>query len=191
MRKMRYGSATIPWKDFHDECFPFFDWVMERLFLTSRSTMKFKILRPFLFVSLLPIAPGVWAGGPVSWAFSVGSTSDTVLARITAVCEVGWHIYALDLPSDDGPLPTVIAATPEPAYTALSPREPMPMESVDPNFAMLVRYHEGTVPFTLPVLRGTADAFTIDGSVEYMACNDKTCLPPRTVRFKLDISALK
>jgi len=134
-----------------------------------------------------------WAGSPVKWSFTADhAAGDSVVVHLTAVCDPGWHIYALTLPSDDGPLPTVITVQSDSLYHTAGPVvEPTPKEKDDPNFGMRVRYHTGTVVFVQPLLRHTAGAFTIHGNVEYMTCNDSTCLPPVTVPFHLNIAASK
>jgi thiol:disulfide interchange protein DsbD len=133
------------------------------------------------------------AGTPVAWSFAAEPTAgDTVAVRLTAVCDPGWHIYALTLPSDEGPLPTVITVRQDSLYRIAGPATgPAPQEKDDPNFGMRVRYHAGTTSFVQPVVRRTQGAFTIRGQVEYMACNEMTCLPPVPVPFHLDIPALK
>lgn len=134
-----------------------------------------------------------WAGSPVKWSFTADPAGgDTVVVHLTAVCEPGWHIYALTLPSDDGPLPTVITIQPDSLYHTAGPAlEPAPQEKDDPNFGMRVAYHSGSTSFVQPVLRLTKGAFTISGQVEYMACNEMTCLPPVPVPFHLEIPASK
>lgn len=142
-----------------------------------------------LFVIGLAIGVSAWAGGPVNWVFSTQSSgADTVQVQLTATCDAGWHIYALTLPSDKGPLPTEVRMEPSTAWRAAGPvEEAAPEETNDPAFGMLVRYHSGTVLFKQDLLPATPRAFTVHGSVEYMACNDRTCLPPTSVEFTLDI----
>jgi len=36
----------------------------------------------------------------------------------------------------------------------------------------------------------TGEAFTVNGDVEYMACNDQMCLPPLKVPFAVEVPAL-
>ncbi len=134
-----------------------------------------------------------WAGSPVKWSFAADpAQGDTVAVHLNAVCDPGWHIYALTLASSDGPLPTVITVQPDSLYRTAGPViEPTPKEKDDPNFGMRVSYHTGTVAFIQQVVRKTAAAFSINGKVEYMTCNESTCLPPVTVPFHLNISASK
>ena len=145
--------------------------------------------RLFLLIAFSLIVSALMAGGPVTWMFQAAPTQgDTMEVRLSATCEAGWHIYALTLPSDEGPLPTVIHVDAGTGYQlAGEPMEPEPIEENDPNFGMIVRYHGGTATFIQSVQRESAGSFTIHGSVEYMACNDMTCLPPRSVEFTLDI----
>ena len=104
--------------------------------------------------------------------------------------EAGWHIYALQLPRDDGPLPTVVRiATGKDHEVRSVAQEPTPVEEMDPNFGMLVRHHSGGPRFSIPIVRLSASAFELQGEVEYMMCNDKTCLPPVAVPFQLTIPA--
>lgn len=138
-------------------------------------------------------AIGAFAGGPISWTFAPVQAADgQEMVQLQAVCEAGWHIYALTLPRDDGPFPTVIRLTGSKDFErAGDVVEPTPEEHEDPNFQMTVRYHEGKPVFTIPIKRHTQEAFTVSGEVEYMSCNDRTCLPPQVVKFNVTIPAAK
>ena len=136
---------------------------------------------------------GAFAGGPITWTFSALQAADgQEMVQLQAVCEAGWHIYALTLPRDDGPFPTVIRVTESKDFEKGGDvAEPAPQEHEDPNFQMTVRYHEGKPVFTIPIKRHTQEAFTVSGEVEYMSCNDRTCLPPQVVKFNVIIPAAK
>ncbi|HMN05278.1 MAG TPA: protein-disulfide reductase DsbD family protein [Flavobacteriales bacterium] len=131
------------------------------------------------------------AGEPVTWQFKADTGNGQVLkVELTAQCEEGWHIYALAPTGDEGPLPTVIDLAENAAYQRVGgPQEPEPALAMDPNFGMKLSFHGGTVAFWQLIERVSPRAFTVSGSVEYMACNDKTCLPPHTVPFVLEIPA--
>jgi thiol:disulfide interchange protein DsbD len=127
------------------------------------------------------------AGGPVSWRFEAVTAADgKVEVRIMATCEQGWHIYALSLPQGDGPIPTAIHMGASDSYAAGEVSEPKPEEAFDPNFAMDLRFHSGAV-FTVPLKRLKDGPLTVTGEVEFMACNDKTCLPPKVVPFSVTV----
>lgn len=148
-----------------------------------------RILQSFLFVL---VTNALWASGPVTWRFGTKEAADgAIQVTLRAICEEGWHLYALKLPRDDGPFPTVIHVTPSALYSVGEPIEPAPTEVEDPNFQMLVRYHGHEAEFIVPVKRISKEAFQVDGEVEFMCCNDKMCLPPVTVKFSVPVAAVK
>lgn len=128
---------------------------------------------------------------PVSWSFASSvDAGGVVQVQLTAHIEEGWHIYATELPSDLGPIPTSIRVAPSDAYTVAGDLgEPVAVEEFDPNFGMVVRHHSGTPRFVIPIKPAVSGTFTVEGEVEYMVCNDKTCLPPVAVPFKLTVQA--
>ena len=78
---------------------------------------------------------------PVDWKFSAMLRADgTVELRCDAPLDEGWHVYATELPSSDGPIATSIRITPSSSYgTVIALEEPAPKEEYDPNFAMVVK----------------------------------------------------
>ncbi len=126
---------------------------------------------------------------PVAWEFrSIANGTEEMEILIVADIDEGWHVYATDLPSDEGPLPTVFRFEESNAFRLKGDlAEPEPVEQFDPNFAVLVKHHSGKPEFTMKLERTTAEAFTVKGEVEYMACNDRTCLPPLVVPFAIEV----
>lgn len=143
--------------------------------------------------ALIPLLLMLQTGpaGPARWAFSAESGTDgLVQVVLKATLEPGWHLYALQLPREDGPLPTVIRLTPGEGHTGLlEVSGPEPVEEMDPNFAMLVRHHSGEPVFRASTKRAGDGAFKLSGEVEYMLCNDRTCLPPVSVPFTVEVPA--
>lgn len=129
-------------------------------------------------------------GAPVKWSFrAVPQANGEVLVQCTGTLDEGWHVYALTLPSDQGPIATSIRLKSSDAYEAVGDlQEPTPVENYDPNFGMVVRYHDGAPIFTQRIRPRKEGPVVVEGEVEYMVCNDKTCLPPVTVPFSLTIS---
>jgi thiol:disulfide interchange protein DsbD len=125
---------------------------------------------------------------PVQWKMSAVAAADgTVLVHCDASLGTGWHIYATQLSSDQGPIPTAFRLSEGSNTQLLRVEEPTPVEEYDPNFGMVVRYHDGAPRFTLHT---TAKATgPVSGEVEYMLCNDKTCLPPAVHTFAVSVQA--
>jgi hypothetical protein len=128
---------------------------------------------------------------PVSWSFqAVPLGNGEYRLELTAVNEDDWYLYATVLPSDEGPVPTSFRFTAAESYTLVdSLVEPGPVEQYDPNFAMVVRYHEDTTRFSQRIKAVGTDPFTVEGELEYMCCNSITCLPPLVVPFSIPVSS--
>lgn len=143
-------------------------------------------------VSLLALLNIGYPSNPVKWSFQAHRLNDgLVRVEIMSHVEEGWHIYATHLPSDDGPIATSIRFKPSEDFEPYgSLEEPGPVEVYDHNFGMVVRYHEGSPVFAQVVKPAAPGAFTVEGEVEYMVCNDKTCLPPVVVPFTLRVESL-
>jgi thiol:disulfide interchange protein DsbD len=61
-----------------------------------------------------------------------------------------------------------------------------PTSVYDELFAMNLRWYSGTVTFTQKIKVTDAKAFKLAGELEFMACNDETCLPPERVEFSFN-----
>lgn len=129
------------------------------------------------------------SGPPVSWSFTSAPMEDgTTSLQLTAHVDAGWHIYATQLENDLGPIPTTITIFPGDGFSttgALS--EPEPEEVYDPNFLMNVRYHSGEPVFVQRIAVSGSKPLVVEGEVEFMVCNDKTCLPPTSIPFRFEV----
>ncbi len=143
----------------------------------------------FTYAYFVAVLHGHVTGGPAVWSFSASAQgSGHVNLEMKAVIEKGWHMYATVLPSDQGPIPTVFRFEPSDAYVpAGGVQEPVPVEEFDDNFGMVVRHHSGQPAFILPIDAKNNDPFIVKGEVEYMLCNDRTCLPPTVVPFEIHV----
>ena len=130
---------------------------------------------------------------PVKWKIKL-EDSKTAEKEIvfTATSEKGWHLYDMNLP-EGGPVSTSFT------FETLKGAELIgqPISSVKPTvvydelFAMDLRWYPGTVSFTQKVKITDPKKFKIEGEVEFMACNDETCLPPDRVSFTFDAKNTK
>lgn len=129
---------------------------------------------------------------PVKWKFSATAAGDGIVrVELRSEVQPGWHIYATSLPSDQGPVATSIRFQESESFNLVGPlHEPKALEVFDPNFSMEVRYHEGSPVFTQLIKPNGAGEFDVVGEVEFMVCNDKTCLPPVKVPFKLHVESI-
>ncbi len=126
---------------------------------------------------------------PVDWEMSVSETSDTeATLTFKATLEEGWHIYALDLPSDEGPLPTEFTFETSDKYELLGdPDQGKYITDYDPNFQMDLNYFADRAEFTQKIKRISPSDFSVKGELSFMVCNDEMCLPPEYIEINLKV----
>ena len=126
---------------------------------------------------------------PVKWKIKLDDKGGAPEKEIvfTATADKGWHLYDMNLP-EGGPVSTSFT------FETLNGAELIgqPVPSVKPTtvydeqFAMNLRWYPGTVSFTQKLKVTDPAKFKAEGEVEFMACNDETCLPPDQIPFSFD-----
>lgn len=126
---------------------------------------------------------------PVDWSYSVKKVSaDTYTFTATANIEGDWHIYS-QTTGKGGPVPTKINFNKNPLVTIVgATKEIGKVKQVyDALFKTNVRFIGETATYTQTVkVRGGVKT-NISGSVEYMVCDDRQCLPPSKKTFDLKL----
>ena len=151
-------------------------------------TLPFKLLLSALL--LLP-AIGLEAQkpDPVAWETSVESMGEDVyLLRIEARIEAPWHIYDMG-PYEGGPNPTTISFESNPDAELIGGiAEPAPPRRVrDELFGMEIGTYASKAVFTQRVRLKKAGDITLKATVEWMACDETSCLPPADRDFTVTI----
>ncbi|MEM9052103.1 MAG: protein-disulfide reductase DsbD domain-containing protein [Bacteroidota bacterium] len=156
--------------------------------MTVISMMKIKasVLLWFLTFSVLQ-AQEIYE--PVDWKFSVEETSDSEADLVfSATIEDGWHVYATELPSDMGPIPTSVTLDESTDFKIMSGAKGGKYKTeYDPNFDMDLNYYDKSAEFRLPIERVSPSEFTVKGYLTFMVCNDEMCLPPEDVDISLAV----
>jgi len=123
----------------------------------------------------------------VDWKFESKKLADNKYeVKLIAMVKNPWHIYSTTTP-DGGPLPTKISFTKNPLTVFDGKlKEVGKLEThFEEVFDIDTKYFNNKVEFVQVVnLKGNAKT-NIAGTVEFMACNDKECLPPRSVPFSI------
>lgn len=125
---------------------------------------------------------------PVKWKIKLDDSGAPEKAIVfTATSERGWHLYDMNLP-EGGPVSTSFAfETLQGVELVGKPTPSVKATSVyDEQFSMNLRWYPGSVSFTQQIKVTDAAKFKIVGEVEFMACNDETCLPPERIPFSFD-----
>lgn len=144
----------------------------------------------------LLVAPLAAAQNPISWKLERAAPAKPAVPNgkldviLTADIEEGWHLYSITQPPG-GPVTTRIwMPDGQPFQGDGAIQSPAPLKERDPNFDMEVEYYEGQAVFTIPVkvsAAAPAGAQKLRVNAIYQSCNEKMCLPPRTVRLDLPI----
>ena len=154
------------------------------------------MMRKLILTAALAACLAAAPADPVAWKLQNAPTAPVKAgARFTVklLTEVqeGWHLYSLK-PMTEGPIATRIwIAEGQPFLLAGAVRAPEPRVMQDPSFGMEVELYEGEAVFTLTVrvAPGTAPGVhQLVVSASYQSCNNKLCLPPKTVQVEVPIA---
>lgn len=124
---------------------------------------------------------------PVQWDFSAKKVNATTYeVCLTANMENGWHVYSQHTP-DGGPVPTTIQFAKNPLLTLSgdakeSGKKEQKFEEL---FGVDVIQFSNKVNFVQKVEVKGKTKTTLTGSVVFMTCNDRECLPPTTQKFSI------
>jgi len=120
---------------------------------------------------------------PVKWKTSVEKISSSEFDLVaTATIDEGWHLYSQSIP-DDGPIPTTFSFKDVKGKYQLVGKttEGEGHEEFDKVFEMNIKYFENKATFKQRIRLLTDNKITIEETVEFMVCDDASCLPPTEV----------
>ncbi|HEX7493496.1 MAG TPA: cytochrome c biogenesis protein CcdA [Bacteroidales bacterium] len=126
---------------------------------------------------------------PVKWDFSYEKKGDKQYDLIfTATIDKGSHIYSLDIPAG-GPIPTSFSFDTLQGYrlSGKTFEVTIPAEILDEAFGFKIKTFSNTAEFRQKI-SADASSFTVKGVVNFMACNNATCSPPKDVDFNIKIA---
>ena len=146
-------------------------------------------MKKLLFaIAVLLVANASFAQNPVSWFFSSKKISDQVYEiQMTANIQPGWHLYAQTQPKDAIAQPTSFKFNPNPLLAFDGKvKEAGKLEKYKDDVLDVSAYqYSNKVVFTqLVKIKGKAKT-AVTGKLEYQTCDDKKCLPPKTVPFAI------
>ena len=125
---------------------------------------------------------------PVKWTYTAKKISDkTYELHLTANIDGNWHLYAQD--AGEGPEPTKITFSANPLLKFDgNVKEVGNLEkSYDKNFKSVLKYYGKKVDFVQKIKVKSSIATVVKGTVSFMVCNDRQCLPPRDVPFIINV----
>jgi thiol:disulfide interchange protein len=142
----------------------------------------------FIFIILIAQVSSAQVYDPVTWDFGYEKTGDKQYELIfTATVEENWHIYSMDIP-DGGPIPTSVNFDTVPSFklSGKAYEVTKPVEVLDEAFGFKIKTFSTKAEFRQKIF-AVDPAFTVKGAVNFMACNNATCSPPKDVEFEIAI----
>lgn len=146
--------------------------------------------KALLILAVMLTCSGAFAQvqGHVTWAYAAKKVSATeAVVLLKATIDNGWHIYSLDV-KEGGPIKTSFTFKPSKEFKVTGKTiEPKPIVKYDTNFKANLTYFEKSVVFQQKI-KLTGKKATVKGTLEYMTCNDKQCLPPEDIDFTVQVA---
>lgn len=142
----------------------------------------------FLSMVLFVAAANAQIENPVKWSYTAKKISDkTYELHMTANIDANWHLYAQD--AGDGPEPTTISFINNPLVKLDGKiKESGDLEkSYDPNFKSTLKFYSKQVDFIQKVKVKSSSNTLVKGTITYMVCNDRKCLPPKEIPFSIKV----
>jgi hypothetical protein len=152
-----------------------------------KSYLKKTVVGMFLLLSAF------WAdaqiNNPVIWNYTAKKTADkTYELHITASINAYWHLYGQGTGTGLEPT-TTLTFTKNPLISFDgNVKEVGKMEKYyDKNFKAELKYYINTVDFVQKIKVRSAVTTVVKGTVNYVVCNDRSCLPPKDIPFAINI----
>jgi thiol:disulfide interchange protein DsbD len=131
----------------------------------------------------------------VHWTMTSDATKaapgSTVVLRLTAKIDAGWHMYSLTPTPADGPNATTIALAENPSIDSAPIYQPKAGRKFDPNFKFETETFSDEVVFLIPAkLKQDAAGgpVTLTAQTRYQTCNDTECRRPKKGTASFDVT---
>ena len=127
---------------------------------------------------------------PVIWSFSAQKVADkTYEIHMKATIQSGWHLFSQNQPEDAIAIPTAFSIRANPLFKPDGKiKEVGKMEVMkDAVLGISANQYSNTVVFVQKIKLKSNVKTNFTGNVEYQTCDDKKCLPAKTVNFNVAI----
>jgi thiol:disulfide interchange protein len=144
---------------------------------------------PGLLLLLSALAFGQRPEEVVKWSGHIAKSAGHTEAVLTGKISPGWHVYSITQPPG-GPNAASVSVPAGQAFHIQGPiTGTQPRSAFDPNFQMKTEFYESSVTLKVPLAtESEANAQNIRINVRFQTCNDRLCLPPKTVRLDLPVT---
>lgn len=143
-------------------------------------------------ILLLSLATQAQILEPIKWDVKLKPVKNTEYQIVYhATIDEGWHLYNMDLP-EGGPVSTSFEIELKQGLTlngkTVALGKPVVMKDVQ--FDMILSWFVREATFIQKIKVTDAKTFHLKGHVQFMGCNDESCLPPTPHDFEFNASDL-
>lgn len=152
-----------------------------------------KSIKLTLLLLLLAGSINAQIKNPVKWKIEYKENGNNVYDIIfNATIEDGWHLYDLG-PYNDGPNPTQFYFDESKSYKRVGNVKMLiqPKVEFDEMFQMKIGYFLNRAQFAQSIQVLSKDSVTVKGYVEWMVCDNGSCLPPTEYEFAVKLPGAK
>ncbi len=147
---------------------------------------KLLLLMGFVFVAFSSRAQL----NPVIWSFSAEKVGDKMYEiHMKATIQNGWHLFSQNQPEDAIAIPTAFSIRANPLFKPEGKIKEVGKIEVmkDAVLGISANQYSHTVDFVQKIKLKSNAKTNFTGNVEYQTCDDKKCLPAKTVNFNVAI----
>ena len=151
-------------------------------------------MKKVLFILLLVLSvAGASAQNlnPVSWSFTSKKVGEKMYeVQLVATIQPGWHLYSQSQPGDAIAQPTAFSFNKNPLLDLDGKvKEIGKLEKFkDAQLGVSANQYSNKVVFVQKVkVKGKAKT-NVTGNLEFQTCDDKKCLPPKTMNFSIALN---
>jgi hypothetical protein len=147
-------------------------------------------MRRLLVIAFLFIASAAFCqqASPVSWTFTSKKISDNVYeVQLIATIQAGWHLYSQTQPGKAIAQPTTFNFSKNPlvAFDGKVKEIGKLEKYKDKELDLEANQYSNKVTFVQKVKVKGKVKTNVSGKLEFQTCDDKKCLPPKTVNFSV------
>ena len=146
-----------------------------------------------IFLLLLAGSLTAQVKNPVKWKIDIKESGNNAYDLIfNATIGEGWHLYDLG-PYTDGPNPTQFYFDESTYYKKAGGVKMLiqPKIEFDEMFQMKIGYFLNKAQFSQTIQVVSKDSVTVKGYVEWMVCDNGSCLPPTEYEFAVKLPGAK
>lgn len=129
---------------------------------------------------------------PIHWDVKLKPVNQTDYQIVYhAAIDEGWHLYNMNLP-EGGPVSTSFEIEVKQGLNLVGKTvaKGKPIVQKDPQFDMVLSWFVNDAVFIQNIKVTDPKAFELKGHVQFMACNDESCLPPSPFDFEFSTANL-